>query len=81
MDEIRTIKRKASDKGTERVTKTSRTAPEPIRVPSNEDRNSSKAHKTDSPRVSGDDRRASFDDKSSEESVLRDKVQPLICAF
>ena len=67
------IKRKGSDKGAERSSKVPRTAPDPIRVSSTEDRNNSKSHKTDSPRVA-DERRGSVDDRSSEESVLRDKV-------
>ena len=75
MDEIRTIKRKGSDKGAERVSKVPRTAPDPIRVPSNDERSNSKAHKTDSPRVFSDDRRGGSDERTSEENVLRDKVR------
>ncbi len=79
MDEISKIpKRKGLDKApADRSSKMPKTVPDPIRISSShsDDRGSTKAHRTDSPRVTHEERRVPTEDKGGEENVLRDKVQ------
>ena len=79
MDEISKIpKRKGSDKApADRSSKLPKTVPDPIRISSShsDERSSNKAHKTDSPRVTHEERRVPSEDKGGEDNVLRDKVR------